>query len=78
MFYLILLYTNICFFSRQIKKRCIKHLLIVRIRRDGKKVRYSINKNVVGFTPGELKNKTKELMWEYIASAEFDRGWGKE
>lgn len=30
------------------------------------------------FTPGELKNKTKELMWEYIASAEFDRGWGKE
>ena len=55
-----------------------KHHLDVRyIGRDNNKVKYTVNNNVVEFTPEELRNKTEELMKKYLASAEFDRGWGK-
>lgn len=71
---------------RQRKDRCIKSkCCLLRFNRLylGKingKVRYSINKEVVEFTPNELKNKTEELMKEYLVNAELkenDWGWGK-
>lgn len=46
-----------------------KHHLDVRyIGKDKNKVKYSVNKNVIEFTPEELKCKTEELMRKYLTN----------
>lgn len=51
----------------------VHHLDIRYLGKVNDAVRYSVNKDVVVFSPGELRNGTKELMEEYIATAEVEK-----
>lgn len=42
------------------------------------KTKYTINKEVIEFTPGELRHKTEEIMREHLANVDFKsqgRAW---
>ena len=49
------------------------HLDVKRLGKSNRMVRYRVNKDVIEFSPGELRNKTKELMEEYIATVEVEK-----
>lgn len=60
---------------RQLKAEMyMKHHLDVRyLGKEGTQVKYRVNKEVITFTPDELKEKTEELMREYLTDIKFER-----
>lgn len=52
----------------------VHHLDVKHLGKSNDKVRYSVNKQVIEFTPEELKYKTEELMREYLANVEL-KNW---
>lgn len=50
------------------------HLDVKSLGKSEGKVKYSVNKQVIEFTSDELKNKTEELMREYLANVEL-KSW---
>ncbi len=54
------------------------HLDVKSLGKSEGKVKYSVNKQVIEFTPDELRDKTEELMREYLVNVElksWERVW---
>lgn len=49
------------------------HLDIRYLGTENEAVKYSVNKEVIEFSPGELRNGTQKVMEEYITNTEIVR-----
>lgn len=52
----------------------VHHLDIKHLGKSEGVVKYSVNKQVIEFTPDELKDKTEEIMREYLTNVEL-KSW---